>query len=268
MAVVGLDGQSLVAALKAEPAVDIHARDSRRRTPLHWAALRGDLAAVQLLLEAGADVHATDEFESTPLLYAVSTGIPRMVEVLILRGAKVNVTNKRGDTPLHYAARHKDDVETVKILVQAGAVVDRKNPLGNTPLAGAAITNRVAAGLYLLERGADRHTTNKYGDTPLFETIYHHSHGFLQMLLGQGTKYDTVNNTGSSILHAVALEGDVPTVEILRAAGLAGLDIHLRNSRGETAAEVCQKRIGAPAGFVDSIMGLISMLEGTESASY
>ncbi|GAB1309968.1 hypothetical protein MFIFM68171_00178 [Madurella fahalii] len=267
MAVVGLNGQDLLAALKAESAaVDIHAKDSRGRTPLHWAALREDLSAVQLLLGAGADVHAADEFGRTPLLYAVSSGVPRIVELLILRRANLNVTDMRGNTPLHYAARHKDDLETVKILIHAGAVVDKYNTLGNTPLAGAAITNRVATGRYLLERGADRHTTNKYGDTPLFETIYHHSHEFLQMLLDHGTRYDAVNKAGSSILHAVALEGDVQTVEILRSAGLAGIDTQLKNSHGDTAVEVCQKRIGAPAGFVESFLGLISMLEAAESA--
>jgi ankyrin repeat protein len=259
--VLGLDGLLMSDLLGSHSGVvEVDHRDARRRTPLHWAALRGDLEAVELLLGAGADVDVVDEFNCTPLLYAVSSAVPRIVELLILRRANVNFTNNRGDTPLHYAARHKDDLESVKILVQAGARVDQKNFLGNTPFAGAAITNRVASGKYLLQCGADKQSSNKYGDTPLREAVHHNCHEFLQMLLNVGTRHDDINKSGSSVLHALALEGDTKTVEILRAASMTDLDTQLKNTRGEMPMDVCRKRIGAPEGFKEAFSQLLSTL--------
>ena len=234
---------------------------------MHWAALRADLVAAELLLDAEADVHAVDEFNCTPLTYAVSGAVPRLVELLLLSGAHVNHVNNRGDYPLHYAARHKDDLETVRILVRAGAQIDAKNPLGNTPFAGAAITNKTAAGRFLLEKGANRYSTNKYGDTPLLETIYHNCHDFLRMLLRDGTRHDQATNKhGSSLLHAAALEGDVETVKILQhAADLHGLDPRLQNAKGETAVDFCRKRIGAPDGFREAFSELLSAITAAET---
>ncbi|KAH7139705.1 ankyrin repeat-containing domain protein [Dactylonectria estremocensis] len=265
-AVLGVEGFTLsqfVDSSTSVPGVHPDNTDAQQRTALHWAALRGDLSAVELLLNVKADVHVVDEFNCTPLTYAASAAIPRIVELLILSGANVNHVNGRGDSPLHYAARHKDDVESVRILVHAGAEVDRKNPLGNTPFAGAAIANRTAAGKYLLDEGADRYSTNKYGDSPLRETIHHNCHEFLCMLLEDGARYDDTNNHGSSLLHAIALEGDIKTIQIVKAAHLSGLDHQLKNTRGETAMDFCHKRIGAPEGFKEAFSDLVSTLPVT-----
>lgn len=183
-----------------------------------------------------------------------------MVELLILRRADVNVINKRGDTPLHYAARHKSDEETVKILVRAGARIEFKNKLGNTPFAGAAITNRVRSGEFLLGNGVNRYTTNKYGDTPLRETIHHNCHEFLEMLLRKGTRHNDINTSGSSILHAAALEGDLRTLVILSSFNLCGLDTNARNDRGHTAREVFETRMGTSDAFREHFFALLKSL--------
>lgn len=260
-AVLAIEGFCLTKLLESDISIDkVNAVDARGLTGLHWAALRGDLKAVEFLLDAGADVDPVDQFRCTPLIYAVSCPTLRILELLILRRANVNSVNKRGDTPLHYAARHRDNAESVQILIQAGAEVDRKNFLGNTPFVGAAIMNRVASGRYLLEKGAEKHSCNKYGDTPLRETVYHNCHEFLQMLLDMGTRYDDVNSSGSSILHAVALEGDVETVKILQTANLTGLNAQLRNAKGETAMEVLQNRMSPPVGFLEAFSQLLAPL--------
>ncbi|KAL1872012.1 hypothetical protein VTK73DRAFT_1756 [Phialemonium thermophilum] len=260
-AVLGIEGLKLEKLLSPNSvASDINARDARRRTALHWAALRGDLGAVESLLEVGVEVNVIDSLQCTALIYGAATGVARIVELLLLSGADVHASNHRGDTPLHFAARHKDDVESAKVLLRAGARVDCRNNLGNTPFAGAAITNSFAVGRYLLKCGADRHTKNKFGDTPLRETIHHNCHGFLQMLLEDETSFDDVNKHGSSLLHALALEGDLETLQILSNASLGGLDARQTNNRGETAVDICRKRIGVPDEFKKAFLQLVEKL--------
>ncbi len=264
-AVLGIGRLCLAEQLRGsgiDPAI-VNAGDSRQRTPLHWAALRGDLKAAELLLDAGACVNAIDRFSCTPLLYAASSAAPRMIELLILRKADVNLSNNDGDTPLHYAARERDDIEVAKILLQAGAQVDRRNFLGNTPFAAAAFFNRPAPGRYLLERGADRYSRNRYGDSPLRDAIYHNCHGFLRMLLEAQTRYNDVNRSGTTTLHAVALEADVETVKILKEFKIAGLDTQMRNITGKTAADICKDRMGPPDGFVREFTELMATLGPT-----
>ena len=47
--------------------VDLNARDEFGRTRLHYAALKGDVRGIKLLLDAGADMHAQDNVGWTPL---------------------------------------------------------------------------------------------------------------------------------------------------------------------------------------------------------
>ena len=39
---------------------DVHATDNAKQTALHWAAVRGSIAAADVLLQSGARVEATD----------------------------------------------------------------------------------------------------------------------------------------------------------------------------------------------------------------
>ena len=47
----------------------VNAKDTLGMTPLHWAARRGQLKAVELLIEWNGDVRARDNHQWTPLQY-------------------------------------------------------------------------------------------------------------------------------------------------------------------------------------------------------
>ena len=53
---------------------DVHARDEHEWTALNWAAGRGDLEMVQLLVERGADVYKVGRDQRTPYLIALAAG--------------------------------------------------------------------------------------------------------------------------------------------------------------------------------------------------
>jgi serine/threonine-protein phosphatase 6 regulatory ankyrin repeat subunit B len=231
----------------------VNVRDYKGRIPLHWAATRGDIPAVRLLLDNGADVNLQDEGKATPLILAASSGSVRTIELLLLAGANVQLKDIRGGTALHYVSRHQKDIEPVKLLLQAKAVVNCRNIYGHTPFIGAAIKNRYEIGMYLLQHGADMHKgSNGNNDTPLFESIFHNSHEFLRLLLREGAKHTHVNKSGSTILHAAALEADLETIKILAASRPGGLDVDLLDKNGKTALEISRKRIASPDGFQEA----------------
>lgn len=215
------------------------------------------------LLEAGAIVNVRDNQQGTPLSLAASSGSARVLELLILAGADVHAENGAGWQAIHHASRHQNEVEPVKVLLRAGALVNCTNRIGQSPLSGAAIANRHKIGAYLLDHGADMHIHNIYGDTSLFETIVHSNHEFLQMLLERGAAtHARVNNSGSTILHAAALEADLKTLNILKAARLSGgWWCSARDNRGQTALEKWRSRVAGPDGFEEALTELIADLE-------
>ncbi|CAH1266889.1 TNKS [Branchiostoma lanceolatum] len=77
---------------------------TKRRTPLHWAALNGHHETVSVLLTAGADVNVRDNQEDIPLHYAATWGHPKCAEVLLQHGADTAIRNREGLTAEDIAA--------------------------------------------------------------------------------------------------------------------------------------------------------------------
>jgi len=97
------------------PNINLH--DNLGKTPLHHAAISGNVIATIELIKAGANVDAQDRFEKTPLHYAACLGKISVVEMLIRQGANVYAQDKYRRTPLHYA-RTSGHLETVRELLK------------------------------------------------------------------------------------------------------------------------------------------------------
>ena len=89
-------------------------------TPLHIAAIQGDLRAIALLIDAGADLAAAGEAGYTPLHCAVSQRRTDAVRLLLERGADTSLRTEIDETPLELA-EHFHDHEIQKLLRQPAA---------------------------------------------------------------------------------------------------------------------------------------------------
>ncbi|KAH8707504.1 ankyrin repeat-containing domain protein [Phaeosphaeriaceae sp. PMI808] len=87
-------------------------------TPLHYAAERGMIDAVRLLIEFGFDVSAKDNHNNTPLHLAAVTGSYQVFANLVQAGADVNSESRYGWTPIDQASisRHSFAVEELERL--------------------------------------------------------------------------------------------------------------------------------------------------------
>lgn len=106
-------------------------KDRAGRTPLMYAAARGNDYVVRLLLDAGADVNVLDDrMGSSPLHYCSMGGSTECGRLLIRHGAHINVQNpSQGHTPLIDAVIYKN-VEMTAVLLDSGANIAVKNNWG------------------------------------------------------------------------------------------------------------------------------------------
>ena len=123
-----------------------------------WSAAKnGDLAAIERHLQGGADINGIDPASGqTPLVWAALVGQLEAVDWLLQNGAAVNGRTKNGGTPLH-AAAFLGRVEVAKLLLQYGADPEAKNNNGDTPRAALEVDwelTQYLAGLLQIELDA------------------------------------------------------------------------------------------------------------------
>ncbi|CAG9464367.1 unnamed protein product [Pedinophyceae sp. YPF-701] len=120
---------------------DANKKDAMGRTPLHWAAEGGSMAAMMMLLELGADPEVTDYHNGLNALhFAARAGREGAVRFLInlmpkdKRDRFINSPDKRGCTPAFLAHELGVDGEpTFKLLLEMGARWNSQQLTGPAP---------------------------------------------------------------------------------------------------------------------------------------
>lgn len=109
--------------LAAHRRIDVNAENRMHETPLMYLAVVGDVKRAQALIKRGAKVN---HLGWSPLHYAASKGHVDMVKLLIANKAIVNAPSPDGTTPLMMAAYAGSD-EAVRVLLNAGADATTRN---------------------------------------------------------------------------------------------------------------------------------------------
>ena len=141
-----------------------HSRGIFRRTPMHWAAMRGKLSAVKLLYEHGALLDERDSTGRTPLTWACYHNRTVVVNYLIKCGANAcSIDNQSRNIAIFIAQVEGIDTTIFKALKLAGLDINAPKCNGDTPLHVAIKHGHRSTAVSLLRAGADMMTVNNDG---------------------------------------------------------------------------------------------------------
>ena len=181
---------------------DLDAPDANGRTPLLWAAWRGDLASVTLLLKYGADCEKTDNQEWTPLARACKAGHLDVVQCLLRSKASPTASTSQGFQPIYWASESKSNgARIVQELLDCGADPNAYSKVYGTPLHNAANRGSVDTIQCLLTHGSDINAIDSDGDTPVMIALACWNEPAFFHLISAGARLDIVRNSGHGILH-------------------------------------------------------------------
>ena len=219
--VLGLSGRSLEEEILLQPE-NVDAVDAMARTPLHWAAARGNEHAVGTLLSSGADPNALDIQWTGPVSYAAERDHLVCVRLLLEAGADPDPIIPGGirvGSPLNCATRNATNPLVLKTLLDFGADIEASGVDNKTSIIHASRLDNVSFAILLLEYGAYINAVSIAEQTPLTTAITYNSHAVLKLLLDRWSDYSTCPRLkGPHLLQIVALYADVETIHILTSA--------------------------------------------------
>ena len=259
--VLGLLHRDLGEELSISRRPEINYVDSRGRSALSWAALKGDARAVSLLVEAGANVNISDSEGNTPMIYYVQSKYITCMNILLKAGADPKAKNIRGQNTLMNAMRTTANPLCIESLLATGIDVNSQDVQGASALTLSVLKGSCSCITTLLRCGADIDSADNAGDTALMESLFYHNDDVLKLLLASGADYTKTDSYGHPILHDVAIYGGLRTIEIIYEANLGGLDIHATNKSGKTARELARSRADTPDGFVEAFDIMLASIE-------
>ncbi|XP_042877568.1 transient receptor potential cation channel subfamily A member 1 homolog [Penaeus japonicus] len=102
----------------------LDAQDKYGQTPLHFAAMTGNLRAARDLIKCGAQVEIEDNQQMTPIMVAATYGYVDIVRLLLIQ-AKANVRHQDSSkqTAMHRASKG-GHLEIVKMMIQTGKTME------------------------------------------------------------------------------------------------------------------------------------------------
>lgn len=242
--VTGLLPGSLLEELQNNPH-NVNVQDAMGRTPLLWAAARGDEKAVVTLLSFGADPNIHDVQWSGPVAYSADRNHTICTRILLEAGARTDIEipgDYKIGSPLNCAARNASDPILIKTLLDFGAQVDACGVDGHTALIHAARTDNRPFALVLLVHNANINWVTTSGHTPLTTSIMCNSHGVLQLLLNRWEEVNSCHRLkGPHLIQIAAQYADLETLAILSSTNHSKLEYDIKYLTGDFVTLMLQR---------------------------
>jgi ankyrin repeat protein len=215
---------------------DVNKKNGQSMSPLFYASYGKKTDAARFLVQHGADVNA----QPSALVLAAGNGDEVLVETFLTAGADVNVIGM-GGTPLQRAC-FNGHVKVAEILLHHGADPNKPGPGGRTALMMAALRGRTEPVRLLLENGADPNLKDtQSGGTALYAALYaggDGGSGVAKMLISHGADIKVRTVDGDAPILIASRKGltEVAALLLEKGANVNSVDEHYRRSLLHLAA--------------------------------
>ena len=189
-------------------------------TPLHGAALQGDVESIEAALQEGTDIEGFSADGATPLTLAVSKGHYDAIKKLLASGANIDAASTKGLTALMISVR-KQDARTVEQLVCDGADMDLLSPDGWTALTEASYQGQQEIMRILLQRGANTESRSAHNRTALMHASYKGDEAAVRLLQEAGSNTEATSAHDETAMSLAAGGGHTNIVRMLLMYGCA-----------------------------------------------
>ncbi|MDE1151384.1 MAG: ankyrin repeat domain-containing protein [Micavibrio sp.] len=207
-------------------------------TALGVAATAGELEVAATLLEFGADINAKDKTGTTALMTAITAKQPRMVDYLLKKNADALARRDDNECVLHIAARAgmPEILESLFAYGAARSLQVQTTKEGQTPLHTAVLAGKPAAVEALLDHGAFTHIPNTEKMTPLDIAAFKGDAAMARQLVQYGHADVAKTPAGEdSALHRALFEKNLDAArELVR----LGADPYAADKQGRTPLHI------------------------------
>lgn len=220
----------------------INQADADGRTPLAYAATRGDRSTVSTLLRHGADPNIVDRIGQGPLRQSMKAYDSTCTTMLLNGGANFDHRDNWEQTALISSAYYPEPLPFMSTLLLAGANINATDFRSFSVLTEAMKFNLPNAVQLLLENGANIEQVDHYGLTPFMHGIRSNSRTALRILLDLAKRFlHSYDHNHKTVLHWAAESRDIETLQILAQIPLRGIDIQDKTISGLTVIDIAER---------------------------
>lgn len=190
----------------------INYRDKNNRIPLHYAIIKKNMTAIDLLLEYETNVNLFDKDKYNALFYAVKSRSLEICKKIINFISNINAKSLTGENCLHLACNFQL-YEISQLLIDNKIKINIHDyKTESTPLHYCVLLNNVKLTKLLINSGANINLQDIYGNTILHYCIMENNYEIFNLLINENENYNCNVNLwnidGIIPLHQVLLNGN------------------------------------------------------------
>ncbi|MEM8889191.1 MAG: ankyrin repeat domain-containing protein, partial [Bacteroidota bacterium] len=193
-----------------------------------------DKKLIEYFQSKGLDIHSTDKDGNGMFNYAARRGNMETLKMLMKLGLDHKTVSKKGENAVMFASSgsrgHVNGIEVYEFLEELGLEINVVSTEGRTPLHNIAYRVKDEAILnYFLEKGVDPNQVDEDGNTAFLNALRYNNLDFAKLVHAKVSDINLTNKDGYSALSYAVMRNSQEAFDMLMEAGA---DIKVNDKKG------------------------------------